>query len=93
MIEYLTGLKNAVFKILPLKEEENEGLQDYLDSLFIRVTGALTTFPELRGNLKYISVVNTIAYFKDNTYTFKQCRREILNCCNILKGLVEDELN
>ena len=58
MKEFLTSMIGSIFKILPLYDENNVGLQSHIDSVAIQLIGAMDTFQELRTNQKYISVIN-----------------------------------
>jgi len=87
--KYLRSAVNKVFKILPLKEESNEGLSEYIDSLIIQLVGAMETYPELKVSQEYLSVVNSIYYFQKNVFSTKQCRREVFKSTATLSDLAE----
>jgi hypothetical protein len=87
---FLDGLIGSIYKILPLKEENNSYLDDYLDSLAIQLTGALETYPELSTNTKYISIVNSIQFFRKNEFSLKQCRREVFKCIESVKKIQKE---
>jgi len=87
MNEFLNMLINLVYKILPLKEEQNPYLNDYLDSLIIQLKGALDTYPYLKTNTQYISIINTVQYFYNNDFTVKQCKREVFKCIKTIKQI------
>lgn len=78
--EFLNGLTGSIYKILPLKEDENTFLSEYLDSLVIQLKGAEETYPELSSNVKYIYIVNIVQYFCNHPFTVKQCKREVFKC-------------
>lgn len=82
-------LINCIYKILPLKEDENDGLDDYIDSVLIQLYGSLNTYSDLNYNQQFISIINTLQYFKNNEYTVKQCKREVFRCINILQHMIE----
>ena len=82
-------LINCIYKILPLKEEGNDGLDDYVDSVLIQLYGSLNTYPDLNYNQQFISIINTLQYFRNNEYTVKQCKRETFRCINILQNMIE----
>lgn len=90
VLDFLKGLIGAIYKILPLKEENNSYLDDYLDSLTIQLTGALETYPELSSNTKYISIINSIQYFRKNEFNVKQCRREVFKCIENVKKIQKE---
>jgi hypothetical protein len=84
--DFLNNIVGCVYKILPLKEEQNSYLSEYLDSLLIQLKGALVTYPELSSNIKYIAVINSIQYFSGNNFSTRQCKREVFKCIdNITK--------
>jgi len=88
--EYLNYLIDSVFKILPLKEEENIGLNEYIDSLIIQVIGAKANYGDLNKNQKFMSILNILYYFKNNDFTIKQCKREVFKCIDILKHILKE---
>lgn len=90
MIEYINYMINNIFKILPLNDEQNIGLQDHIDSVTIQLVGALETYPELKANQKYISIINTMNFLRKNEFSKRQCRREILRCTNILQKIIKE---
>lgn len=87
--DYFNYLINCIYKILPLKEEENDGLNDYIDGVLIQLYGSLHAYPDLNHNQKYLSIINTLEYLKNNGYTVKQCKREVFRCINILQHMIE----
>ena len=90
MKEFLTEMIGNIYKILPLNDENNIGTLSYIESIAIQLTGSLETFPELKNNQKYISIINSINYLSKNNFTKNQCRREILRSTNILQHIIED---
>lgn len=94
MNEYLTHLIGSIFKILPLKEDSDSGidvgLKDYIDSVVIQVVGGRMTYSSLADNVDYTTVVNTINYLNANEFTHKQCRREVFKCINLLQTLITE---
>ena len=84
MIVFINNLSKSIFKILPLKEEGNKGVDEYIESLLIQMNGALITYPALKHNENYISILNIINYFSNNEFSIKQCKREVFKCLNIL---------
>lgn len=87
--DYLNYLIDCIFKILPLKEEENIGLTEYIDSVIIQFIGAKDVYVDLYNNQKYMSILNILYYLKNNEFTSKQCKREVFKCINILKCILK----
>lgn len=90
----LEHLISKIYKILPLKESDNTSLYEYLDSVAIQLEGARKTCIEFTTNdlysRKYIEIINTINYLKDNTFTTKQCKREVFKCISLLSGIINE---
>lgn len=89
---FLDSLINKVFKILPLKEQNNDYLFSHLNSLQIELIGALITFPELKNNANYLSIINIINYLGDNNFTKQQCKREIFKIVNEILPNIKKEI-
>lgn len=87
LLFYMDTLTGKLFKVIPLKESNNEHLIEYLDSLSVELIGAYDLYSELLLNKKYLILVNTINYLLNNKCEFKKCRREILKCINIVEKI------
>lgn len=85
---YLKSLIGAIYKILPMYENHDKNLSEYLDSLCIQLLGALENFDELRLDNKYLSVINVIQYFRTHEYDKRTCKREVLKCTNLLNKMI-----
>lgn len=84
---YLNTMIGSVYKILPMYDNNDSTLTDYLDSLYVQLVGGAECYEELKGNQRYYSIVNIIQYFRKNEYDKKTCKREVLKCTNILQKL------
>lgn len=84
--EFLKSLINQIFKMLPLKEEQNPYLK-YIEGVLVQVQGAQNTYPVLKSNAKYISVMNTLQFFSCNEFTHTQCRQEVFRCIHTIEHL------
>ncbi len=93
MKTFLLSLTNKIYKILPLKEEQNEGLSAHIDSLRIELTGAYYTFEVLRTSRPYIEVVNTINYMAYHAFSVTTCRREVFKMLRLVQQLQESDLD
>ena len=86
---FLKKIKNDIFKILPLKEESNSGLSDYIDSVSVQLNGAIHTYPFLSEDTDYLTVINVINYLKNNDFSTKQCKREVFKCLDVLTKIAD----
>ena len=83
---YLHSLTGKLFKILPLREEHyDSGYLPYLDSLWMEMSGACSTFPALWGDADYIAILNVLGYLNTHTVTVEQCKREVFKAIDLIK--------
>lgn len=65
-ILYLTTLIDRVFKLLPMKEDYDSGidnhLPEYLESLYDSMSGSFGSFPCFNENTNLIDVRNNISF-------------------------------
>ena len=91
LITYLNSVVNSVFKILPLYEESNVGIETYVESLLFELYG-LDKVVDVENSYEYISLLSTLESVKvevarkDSKKTV--VKREIFKCINIIKNMV-----
>lgn len=90
MILFLNNMVGKIFKILPLKEENNLGFNDYVDSILVQLVGATKTFEELENNQDFLTVINIIQYINNNKCSNKQCKREVFKCLDIIQKMTKE---
>ena len=88
---FILSLYPRVWKLLPMRNQQDEGQEVYLyrytNSLTKELMGALETYPELHESAYYISIVNTIQYLGKYTTSPDEWRAEVLKVLNIQKKL------
>lgn len=88
---FLLGFRNDVFKLLPMKEAEDNGIEnhliDYLDSLVINAKGSMVAYPELAKQKSYHYVVNNLSFLMSNTVEFSRWRKIVLSSTRNLQDL------
>lgn len=88
---YLSSIRGAIFKLLPMKEDTMNGIEnhldDYIDSLIVNLIGAMQTFPNLRVEKQYLYVINNIQYIKHFPVEFKSWRKIILDSTQSIDNL------
>ena len=82
-------LQDAVFKLLPYKEENYEFLDAYFISLQQRINGLNHLFGEQAKVLRLMSVLESARYESN----FKQYRKAILDACALIGEIEEDDSN
>lgn len=86
---YFKKLIDRFYKIIPLKEEYSDTLNDYLDSLRIELIGSQKTIELLSSNVQFMSLINVIEYMLHNDFDKKVCKREVFKCIKTLEKLCE----
>ena len=84
---YFKFLIDKTYKILPLKEENSETLNEYLDSYLCELIGNKDLVPILVNEPKFITVLNTLEYLISEEYSVKTCKREVFKCIHILEEI------
>lgn len=90
---YLSVLKDRVFKIIPLIEEKNVGLFKYIDSLVFELYGIQYVIEGVRESHNYISLLATLEAVQDELIVkdkdFQFLRSEIFKSLGIIEKLIQ----
>jgi hypothetical protein len=93
---YYETLKNRIFKILPLYEEENIGVSKYIHSLLFELGGVENLIEELNGDVEFISLLATLESLYDESLIGRNncplVKREVFKCINIIERIQKGEL-
>lgn len=88
---YFKSLVDHFFKILPMREDEEESLPVYIRSLQIELLGCEEFIPELKNDADYLTLLSLLEYFANNPKsTVREVRREVfhaISICNKLKAV------
>lgn len=91
LLNYLLSLRGDVFKLLPMKESEMNGIDnhinEYIDAMIINLSGAIETYPVLSSQKQYLYVLNNMQYIRQHQVDFKQWRKIILNSTRSIDNL------
>ena len=91
VIKYLTVSINGIYKILPLYEEKNIGVDTYVESLLFTLYG-LDKAVLLEFSHEYVTVLATLESVKKEVVkensNHSVLKREIFKCINIVKNMV-----
>lgn len=92
LLFYLDALINSVFKILPLYEERNDGIQTYIESLLFELYGLDKVF-DIKDSYEYISVLSILESIKEEVAKENSkkrvIKREVFKCINIIKNTIK----
>lgn len=91
LIIYLDKYIHSVFKIIPLYEEKNTGLESYLDSL-LKGLFELDQIIKIEHSFEYLSLLQTVKaaqteILKEDSQ-HRIMRREVLSAISIIKILL-----
>jgi hypothetical protein len=84
---YFDLLINKLFKVIPMKENNSNTLNEYLRSLRIEILGYISLSELFNNDAKFLSIVNTIEYLSNNEINEKICKREIFKCISIIEKI------
>lgn len=94
LINYLNFLVGKFFKILPLKEQREETLLSYLESLQREMIGNKSLIPLLKTHPDFITLLNTLEYFiTHKNVEHAVYKKEVFKCISIIKRLQRDILS
>nr|DAO56485.1 MAG TPA: hypothetical protein [Caudoviricetes sp.] len=89
---YLTALRDKVFKLLPMREDYDNGednhLEEYLENLCANYAGAFDCYPELKAIEEIVEVRNNIIFLKNNSeIEFAKWRSMILRSTRLIQSV------
>ena len=91
LYNYFKTLVNHFFKILPMRENEEQTLPTYLRSLQIELIGGKDFIPTFNTDAGYLTLLNILEYLISNPdCTLRETRREVfraISICNKLKAV------
>ena len=80
---YKSSLIDRIFKLLPLKEEDCETIDQYIDSLNHELAGMASSMIQEEATV-ILSIIHLLNHVKvENEH--KIYRRDILKCCSLMK--------
>lgn len=86
---YFHNLVNSFFKILPIREKEEDSLSIYIQSLQIELLGCKSIIVALNNDPQYLTLISILQYFIDNpeceVYKVKREVFRAISICNKLK--------
>lgn len=87
---YLRSLIGKFYKIRPMRQNDDATLQVYLASFIVDLEGSLYTFPSLREDSRYITVVNIAHWLNSNSFNCDEARREVEKAIDLIKKILTD---
>lgn len=92
---YFRNLVNQFFKILPMRENNEESSTVYMQSLQLELLGCKELILEIKSNPLFLTLVSILQYLIDNPdCEIHVVKREVfraISICNKLKSIYEKE--
>lgn len=90
LCNYFRNLVNHFFKILPIREQNEESLTTYLQSLQAELLGCKGLITAIQSDASYLTLLSILQYLIDNPEcTVSVVKREVfraISICNRLKA-------
>jgi len=86
---YLNFLINKIYKILCLREEENEVPIKYMQSLQRELTGNQSLIVELKYDANFLSLLNKIEYLIYHKMDLSDFRKDIFDSISLINKIIE----
>lgn len=87
---YFRNLVNHFFKILPIREQNEESLTTYMQSLQAELLGCRGLVSAIQNDASYLTLLSILQYLIDNPEcTVREVKREVfraISICNKLKA-------
>ena len=95
---YFKRLVNHFFKILPMRENNEESLVTYMESLQIELLGCQSFIVTLKDDSNYLTILSILQYLIDNPEcSVAQVKREVfraISICNKMQaGFLSEEVS
>lgn len=88
---YFHNLVNQFFKILPMRENDEESLCIYMKSLQSELIGCKALIPDIRENSLFLTLLAILQYLSDNpACSVVEVKREVfraISVCNKLQSI------
>ena len=84
---YIDSLVNSFFKILPIKENEEDTLCEYMKSLQLELIGCNKLFVATNFDSSLLSLIGVLQYLIDEPCDVSVVKREVFKAISICKRL------
>ena len=86
---YFRNLVNHFFKILPIREQNEESLTTYMQSLQAELLGCKGLISAIQNDASYLTLLSILQYLIDNPEcTVREVKREVFRAISICNKLM-----
>ena len=89
----ISSLINKFYKILPLRENNEATLKQYMRGLQRELLGGASLLPELSDDGQFLAILSILQFMIDNDCDVDTVRSDVFKVINLLKRLKIDEIN
>ena len=86
-VNYLNFLIGKVFKLLPMREQNDETLIKYMESLQRELIGNQELIARLKNNANFLSFLGKIQYLINNEVDIKIFKKDVFDCITLINKL------
>lgn len=84
---YFNFLIGKVWKILPMTEESDHNLKQYMEGLQRELIGNLNLVEDLKCDGYFVTLLNKIEFLINEEYDHYICRKEVFECIDLIKKI------
>jgi len=88
VVTSLKRLVGKVYKILPMREEKCETLDEYVENLLRELINHKELIEHLKYEEELMSLINTLEGLKNNELEFSIFRSDVLKSLSIIKKMI-----
>jgi hypothetical protein len=88
IISSLERLTGKVFKILPMREEECNTLDEYVENLLRELINTKNLITSLQFEEELLSLISTLEGLTNNDIDISICRSDVFKAMSIIKKMV-----
>lgn len=88
MLRYLERTVGRLYKILPMKEDNEETIHEYLDSLLVELVG-VELLERLSDQPYYVGILGIVSYLSEHidSCSVKKVKRNVFRAIELCKKL------
>lgn len=87
LLRYMAGLVHRFYKILPLREENEPTLDQYIEGLLRELLGCKALIEFLKDDDRYMSLISMLQYMLVNKPDVATTKSDVFRAINILRQL------
>lgn len=87
-INYLNSLISKVYKILPMKEEQNTTTEAYISSLIFELHGFENLLNEYHNDARILTIICILESLKEPNISHGVYKSEVFKCISLIEQIL-----